>query len=219
MLFIPVNIYLYLSSGMLVSTAAVYLIAILLSEIARYTGNPLSKQEMFIIYVSVGVVAAAIPPYYWLVYRSFFVNTPVTFAYNINGVPLPYMVPDWICPPTGSKAHMYRTLFHPEWLKPILFSTSFFLLSFAADLGLGILMSRITVDVEQLRFPFAYIDASLIETITMQESERLRVFMAGFFPGLIYGAILYGGFSLGTPILPLPWVDLTWFTEKYLPWS
>lgn len=41
--------------------------------------------------------------------------------------------------------------------------------------------------------------------------------MAGFFPGLIYGAILYGGFSLGTPILPLPWVDLTWFTEKYLP--
>jgi hypothetical protein len=216
-LFIPVNIYLYLSTGMLISTATVYLIAILLSEIARYTGNPLSRQELFIIYVSMGAVAAAIPPYYWLVYRSFFVNTPVTLAYSIEGVPLPYLVPDWISPPMGSRAHMYRTLFQPEWLKPIFVTTSFFLLSFMADLGLSILMSRITVEVENLRFPFATIDASLIETITLRESERLRIFMAGFYPGLIYGAILYGGSSLGTPILPLPWIDLTWFTEKYIP--
>lgn len=216
-LFIPVNIYLYLSTGMLVSTATVYLIAILLSEVARYTGNPLSRQEMFIIYVSMGTVAAAVPPYYWLVYRSFFVNTPVTFAYSVEGIPLPYLVPDWISPPLGSKAHLYRTLFQPEWLKPILVTTSFFFLSFIADLGLSILMSRITVEVENLRFPFATIDASLIETITLHESERLRIFMAGFYPGLLYGAILYGSSSLGTPILPLPWVDLTWFTEKYIP--
>jgi len=217
LLFIPVNIYLNLSTGMFVTTAAVYVIAILLSEIARYAGNPLSKQEMFIIYATVGAVAISLPPYYWLVYRAFFINTPVTYAYSVNGVPLPYLVPDWLCPPLDSNAHLQRTLFQPEWMKPILVTTSFFFLSFMADLGLSIILSYVTVDVEKLRFPFATIDASLIETITTRESQKMGIFMAGFHPGLVYGAILYGGFSLGAPIIPLPWADLTWFTEKYIP--
>lgn len=217
LLFIPVNIYLNLSTGMLVSTAAVYIIVILLSEIARFTGNPLSKQEMFIIYSTIGAVAIAIPPSYWLVYRAFFVNTPVTYAYRINGMPLPHLMPEWLSPPLGSSAHMDRTLFQLEWSKPILVTSSFFFLSFMADLGLSIILSYITVAREKLRFPFATIDASLIETITVRESERMRIFMTGFYPGLIYGAIVYGGFSLGTLIIPLPWADLTWLTEKYVP--
>ncbi len=217
LLLLPVNIYLSLSTGMLVSTAAVYIILILLSEIARFTGNPLSRQELFIIYSTIGAVAVSIPPYYGLVYRAFFVNTPVTFAYMINGVPLPYLVPDWIAPPLGSAAYMERTLFQVQWLKPILTTSLFFFLAFTADLALSIILSYITVEREKLRFPFATIDASLIETVTVRESERMRVFMTGFYPGLIYGAIVYGGFSLGTAIIPLPWADLTWFTEKYVP--
>lgn len=217
LLLIPVNIYLNLSTGMFVSTAAVYIIAILLSEIARFTGNPLSKHEMFIIYSTVGAVALSIPPYYGLVYRAFFVNTPVTFAYTINGVPLPYLIPEWLAPPFGSAAYMDRTLFQIQWLKPIFITSAFFFLSFIADFALSIILSYITVEREKLRFPFATIDASLIETITIRESERMRIFMTGFYPGLIYGAIVYGGFSLGTAIIPLPWADFTWFTEKYIP--
>ena len=219
LLFIPVNIYLNLTIGVMVATAAVYVITILLSEIARRTGNPLSKQEIFIMYATVGAVAATIPPYYWLVYRAFFVNTPVTYAYSINGVPLPHLVPDWIAPPPGSSAYMFRTLFQPEWLKPILVATFFFILGFLGDLGLSILLSYTTVEVLKLRFPFATIDASLVETISAsgQEKERLRIFMMGFYSGLIYGALLYGSLIVGVQILPLPWADLTWYTEKYVP--
>jgi len=119
LLFLPVNIYLNLSTGMMMSTAAVYIIAILLSEIARYSGNPLSANELFIIYATMGIAATTLPPYYWLVYRSFFVNTPVTYAYKIDDTPLPYLVEDWLCPPLGSPAHTYRTLFQVEWLKPL----------------------------------------------------------------------------------------------------
>jgi len=217
LLFVPVNIYLNLSTGMTVSTAATYIIIILLSEMARYSGNPLSRHELFIMYATMGVAATALPPYYWLVYRSFFINTPVTYAYTIDGKPLPYLVEDWLCPPIGSPAHMYRTLFQIEWLKPVAVFTVLSLLVFIADLGLSIFLSYLTVRVADLRFPFATLDWSLIETITERESDRVKIFMTGFYPGLIYGAILYGGFSMGVPIIPLPWADFTWLTEKYLP--
>jgi len=217
LLFVPVNIYLNLSTGMTVSTAAIYIIIILLSEMARYSGNPLSRHELFIMYATMGVAATALPPYYWLVYRSFFINTPVTYAYTIDGKPLPYLVEDWLCPPIGSPAHMYRTLFQIEWLKPVAVFTVLSLLVFIADLGLSIFLSYLTVRVADLRFPFATLDWSLIETITERESDRVKIFMTGFYPGLIYGAILYGGFSMGVPIIPLPWADFTWLTEKYLP--
>jgi len=212
LLFIPVNIYLNLSTGGSVGTSAIYIITILLSQITRFTGKPLSKQEMFIIYATMGTAAIAIPPYYDLVFRAFFINTPTSYAYNINGVPLPYTLPDWISPPVGSNAHMYRTLFQLEWTKPILITSLFFFLSFMADLGLGIVLSYVTVEVEKLRFPFASVDASLIETITTRESERTKIFMTAFYAGLVYGAILYGG-----ALLPLPWFDMTWLTEKYIP--
>ncbi|MEM2261435.1 MAG: hypothetical protein QXK24_03185 [Ignisphaera sp.] len=217
LLFLPVNIYLNLSTGMMISTAAVYIIAILLSEIARYSGNPLSAHELFIIYATMGIAATTLPPYYWLVYRSFFVNTPVTYAYKIDDTPLPYLVEDWLCPPLGSPAHTYRTLFQVEWLKPLAIFTTLSLLSFTADLGLSMFLSHLTVRVVGLRFPFATLDWSLIETITKRESDKIKIFMTGFYPGLIYGAILYGGFGMGVPLIPLPWADFTWLTEKYLP--
>lgn len=217
LLFIPINIYLNLSTGMSLTTAAVYVIIILLSTITRYSGKPLSRQELFIIYVTTGAAATTIPVYYWLIYRFFFITTPVTYAYKIDGVPLPNLVPDWLCPPLGSLAHLHRTLLQPEWIKPISIITTLFLLSFIADWSLSIMFSYITVELERLDFPFATIDFSLIETLTVQKSEVMRVFMAGFYPGLAYGAILYGGYSLGAQLIPLPWVDLTWFTEKYIP--
>lgn len=217
LLFIPVNIFLNLSTGMSVTTAAVYVIIILLSMITRYAGNPLSKQELFIIYATTGAVATAIPTYYWLIYRAFFITTPVTYAYKIDGIPLPKLVPDWLCPPVGSSAYLYRTILQPEWIKPVLVFTTLFSLSFIADWSLSIIFSYITVELERLEFPFAMIDVSLIETLTTQKGEIMKIFMAGFYPGLAYGAILYGGYSLGAQIIPLPWADLTWFTEKYVP--
>jgi len=212
LLFIPINIYLNLSTGGGVGISAIYIITILLSEITRYTGKPLSKQEMFIIYSTMGTAAMAIPPYYTLISRAFFINTPTSYAYRLNGVPLPYLVPDWVSPPVGSKAYMYRTLFQLEWMKPLLVSSLFFFLHLMGDVGLSIMLSHITVNVEKLRFPFATVDASLIETITERESGRTRIFMTAFYAGLVYGALLYGA-----GVLPLPWIDLTGLTEKYSP--
>ncbi|MEM1582827.1 MAG: hypothetical protein QXK89_10035 [Candidatus Bathyarchaeia archaeon] len=217
LLFMPINIYLNLMTGSFIPVATIYLVIILISELARYSGNPLSKHEIFVLYSTMGTVAMALPPYYYLIYRSFFVNTPVTYAFKIDGIPIPYLVEDWLCPPPGSLAHAYRTLLQFEWLKPIIVSTVFSLLAFMADIGLSILFSHLTVRVLNLRFPFATIDWSLIETIAEHESERLKMFMTGFYPGLIYGMLVYGSSLAGIPLVPLPWADFTWLTEKYLP--
>jgi hypothetical protein len=215
--FVPINLYLNLVTGGSVATAALYVIAILVTELARMGAKPLSSSEVFLLYAGTGVTVASLTPYYWLVYRAFFVNSPFTFAFSIDGLPLPYLVPDWLAPPYGSPAYALRTLFNPAWAKPMAVATLFFALTVAADVGLGILLSYVMVEVEKLRFPFAYVDSALIEVLTERRSEHVRAFLAGFYPGLIYGALLYAGQAFGVQILPLPWFDLTWFTEKYVP--
>jgi len=217
LLFIPINLYLNLVTGGSIATAALYVIAILFSELTRISGFPLTKQEVFIIYASMGAVIASLPPFYWLVYRSFYVNSPVTYAFRIHGTPLPYLVPEWLSPPPGHPVHSLRTLLHPAWLTPIAVATAFFTFTLLADISLGILFSYLFVEVERLPFPFAQIDYSLIETITERRSEDVRMFLAGFYPGLIYGFLLYAGQALRIQIIPLPWADLTWLTEKYMP--
>ena len=215
--FVPINLYLNLVTGGSVATAALYVIAILVTELARMGAKPLSSSEVFLLYAGTGVTVASLTPYYWLVYRAFFVNSPFTFAFSIDGLPLPYLVPDWLAPPYGSPAYALRTLFNPAWAKPMAVATLFFALTVAADVGLGILLSYVMVEVERLRFPFAYVDSALIEVLTERRSEHVRAFLAGFYPGLMYGALLYAGQAFGVQILPLPWFDLTWFTEKYVP--
>jgi hypothetical protein len=215
--FVPINLYLNLVTGGSVATAALYVIAILVTELARMGAKPLSSSEVFLLYAGTGVTVASLTPYYWLVYRAFFVNSPFTFAFSIDGLPLPYLVPDWLAPPYGSPAYALRTLFNPAWAKPMAVATLFFALTVAADVGLGILLSYVMVEVEKLRFPFAYVDGALIEVLTERRSEHVRAFLAGFYPGLMYGALLYAGQAFGVQILPLPWFDLTWFTEKYVP--
>ncbi|MEM2507067.1 MAG: hypothetical protein QXF61_08515, partial [Nitrososphaeria archaeon] len=50
LLFMPINIYLNLMTGSFIPVATIYLVIILISELARYSGNPLSKHEIFVLY-------------------------------------------------------------------------------------------------------------------------------------------------------------------------
>lgn len=217
LLFIPTSIYLNLVSGSTVAAAAVYVIAILFSEVTRFFGSPLTKQELFIVYTSVGAVASAIPAYYWLIYRAFFVNTPVTYAYQINGRPLPELVPYWLAPNPSSPSYELRSLFHPDWALAISVASLTIVFGVMVEMGLAMYFSYLFVEVERLRYPFAIIDASLINTLSERESEKVKFFMSGFYPGLLYGVFLYASFALGFQIIPIPWADFTWLTEKYLP--
>ncbi|HDD33707.1 MAG TPA: hypothetical protein ENG30_00995, partial [Thermofilaceae archaeon] len=49
LLFIPINLYLNLVTGGTIAIAALYVIAILFSELSRIAGSPLTMNEIFVI--------------------------------------------------------------------------------------------------------------------------------------------------------------------------
>jgi len=217
LLFIPISTYLYLTSGTAAATVAVYVIVILFSFFSRIWGNPLTKQELFIIYTVVGYVGGSVPFCYWLVYRGFFLHSPIASSFHIMGKPLSELVPFWMAPGINSEAYKLRTLLHPDWFWPLTISIIYGVLGFLAEISLAMMASYLFIEVEPLRFPFATISADMVTVLAERKVDEMKYFITCLLIGFIYGIILYVAPLFGVQIIPLPWIDLTWLTEKYLP--
>ncbi len=219
LIFLPVSNYLYLSSLVVVGAGSAYVIVILFSEILRMQGQRLSRQELFIMYAVLAGVGGAMPSmYYWLVFRGYFVNSGIASAFSIEGTPIRDLVPVWMAPKIGSQVYQTRTLIHMDWLLPIGLNVILSVLGFISELALTMIFSILFVEVEPLRFPFAEIDFSLVETLTERRRDNVVVFLASMFGGMMYGIILYVvPLTSGIDVIPRPWVDLTRFTEKFVP--
>ncbi|HID90563.1 TPA: hypothetical protein EYP44_01220 [Candidatus Bathyarchaeota archaeon] len=216
LLFVPTTLYMNLMAGATMAVAAIFIIAVVFGGLSRFFGAPLTKQELCIIYTVVGGIAGTIPVYYWLVFRAFFVTTPVTYAFTIDGVPLPELVPPWLAPPRDSIVYSLRTLVHPDWMMAIGIYTVWVLLGFMMEVSLAMLFSYLFIEVEELRFPMAVIDSSMVTTLAEREPESIRFFITALYPGVVYGFLLCSGLA-GVPLIPLPWADFTWLSEKVLP--
>lgn len=220
LIFLPVSIYLWFAVGSSVSVAATYVTVILFSAMARIYGSKLSKQELFIIYSTVGGIGGAMPLYYWLIFRSYFVNNPLSLEFRLAGIPVRNYVPVWLSPPASSVAHQLRTLLHPDWAFALGVNLLFSALSMLAEISLGIVFSYLYIEVEPLPFPFAQIDAAMISTLQERRSNDMFYFMLSLTAGAIYGTLLYLAPILVGPqaqVIPYPWVDFTSLTYTILP--
>jgi len=217
LLFLPGSLYLTLVSGTTLSGAAVYLIALVFSEVSRLSGKHLSKQELFIIYSTVGGVAGTIPIWYHLIFKAWYVKTPFAYAYKLNGIPLPELVPEWMTPPKSSPAFLLRTFFHPDWIPVIIAWTTWSIINFIGTLSLALFFSYFFIEEEKLPFPLASIGSSIVTTLTERKEDDMKVFLMGLSSGVIVSFFVYIPYLMGSPIVPLPWLDLTSFTEKFLP--
>lgn len=220
LIFLPASIYLWFAVGSGVSIAATYVTAILFTALAQIYGSKLSKQELFIIYAIVGGIGGAMPLYYWLIFRSYYVTTPLSLEFKLFGLPLREYVPQWMSPPATSPVHQLRTLFHPDWLLALGINLTFAVLGLAAELALGILFSYLYVEEEPLPFPFAQIDTAMVNTLHDRKPQDLLYFILSLTMGAIYGLLLYLTPMILGPqaqLLPYPWVDLTSYTQHYIP--
>ncbi|MEM1853502.1 MAG: hypothetical protein QXR56_07405 [Thermofilaceae archaeon] len=220
LIFLPASTYLWLAVGAGASVAATYITVILFSALARLYGASLTRQELFIIYSVVGGIGGAMPLFYWLVFRSYFVNNPLSLEFKLNGLPVRDLVPYWMSPPVNSPAHALRTLFHPDWLPAIAVSITFAALGLLAEISIGILISYLYIEVEPLPFPFAQIDATMINTLYEREHEPLLYFFSALIGGAIYGTLVYLVplvLGPGAAVIPYPWIDLTPYTQYFLP--
>ncbi|MEM4430337.1 MAG: hypothetical protein QXM08_04175 [Thermofilaceae archaeon] len=218
---VPASIYLSMLAGGTLAGAAAFIIAVLASQLAITFGAPLTKQELLIIYEASSVIASANAAgigFYWIIFRMFYVKNPITWAYTIDGVPIPLRVPSWLAPPLGSSAYLERTLFHPDILAPALVYISFTALFLIAELAMLMILSFTFLEVERLPFPFSRIDAMLVDTLSERRPDRVKFFMAALTFGAIYGLFVVAlPYVAGIAFIPLPWLDLTPLTEPYMP--
>jgi hypothetical protein len=221
-LFLPVSAFciLTLGSTAIVSVASFVLI-IVIGGMSRYFGRPLTKQEIFIMYSSIGYVIGSIGPYYWLIWRAFYISTPTFAEIKLMGKSLIDFVPDWMAPKSLDIINQ-RTFLMGGWLIPISIALVMSFAGFLQYLSLGMFFSQLFVEVERLEFPMAQVQSAIIEVISeakerVYEIKRMRYFTFSLLAGFFIGTVFYVPLVIGRPLIPFPFIDLTSFTTDFVP--
>jgi len=214
-LFVPSSIYLNLTVGGGIAAAS-FIIAIIFSELTRYFGKPLTKQELFIMFAVIDVVTVLVPPYYWIIWRTFYCTHPLFSEVTLFGKKLVDLVPSWFVAKDPLIIEK-RTFFQSPWLLPLTIHTVMAVLAFLQSVSLGILFAYTFVEVERLEYPAGKVQASLILTLSERKEEQMRTFTFSVIIGATLGAIVFVPQLIGTPLIPLPWFDLTPLTQDILP--
>ena len=221
-LMMPGSMYLQLVIGQEIGPAARWVTIILFAEVAKRSYQSLKQQEIFLLYYMAGAALAS--PFQGLLWQQYLVQSD---AAQMLG--LAEYIPKWVAPAAGSESLAERTFFHSDWIAPILVLLGAQLIQRIDQFGLGYAMYRLTSDVEKLPFPMAPVGA--LGTMALAESTedrttswKWRVFSIGGVIGLAFGAIYVllpavSGliFTESISIIPIPWVELTRYTEDVLP--
>jgi hypothetical protein len=215
--FMPISIYLQLVTGVLISGIAVFVTAIIFSELSIVTASPLKKQELFIIFQMSGI-AGTTTYMVELIYRGYMISSPLSKAFRIGGLPLSELIPTWWAPPAWSDSYLTRTLFSVDWAIPTLLTVVYGVLTILTELALLIMTSLLYIEVEKLPFPMAPPIAELVNTLAERKPYRIGLFSESAAIGMLIGIIVHiPRITLGIQAIPFPWADFTGFTEQYIP--
>jgi len=224
----PGAIYLGLVAGQSMGAAAEWVTIILFLEVAKRSFTRLKRQEIYILYyiagslVSImGGVALSGGAFAHLIWNQYLVRSPAAQGFVAD-------IPSWVAPQPDSPAILERTFLHKDWIPAIALLVAGQLLSRANWFGLGYSLFRWTSDHEKLPFPLAPVAAqgatALAESSSRKETWRWRCFSVGSIIGVVFGAVYVGiptitGLLMVRPlhILPIPWIDFTLGTERFLP--
>ena len=216
----PANVYMNLVVGLGMGAAAKWVTVLLYVEIARRALIKLKRPQIFVLFYMCGAAMAA-GGQDWL-WRQFFAQSE-----EVRKMGLLEFLPSWFVP-TDPAVLGQRNFFMVEWLWPIGIGALMMLITRIDHFGLGYVMYRLTSDVEELPFPMAPVGAAgmtaLADSSNERETWRTKVFSMGAALGIFFGLIYIGlpcisAAVLGQPIriIPMPFVDLTHYTEKFLP--
>jgi len=212
------SVYLTLTVGAgAISQAAVFVVLIIFSEITRYFGKPLSKQELFILFSVIAMVTSLSPPYYWLIWRVFaYVQHPVFSKVILLDKPLFDLVPSWLIPKDLMILEQ-RTFFAKDWFVPLAVNLTIVFLAYLQSVSLGMLFGYVFVEVEKLDYPMGKVQASVISTLSERTEEHMKIFIFSIIVGAGLGIAVYAPQIIGSTIIPLPWADFTSITQDFIP--
>ena len=216
----PASVYMTLVAGAGMGAAAKWVTVLLYVEISRRAFKKLKRPEIFVLFYMCGAAMAA-GGEGWL-WRQFFAQ-----SVELRKMGLLDYIPGWYAP-TDLAVLGQRNFFMWAWLLPIGMGALMMLISRIDHFGLGYVMYRLTTDVEELPFPMAPVGAAgmtaLADASDDRETWRYRVFAMGAALGIAFGFVYLGvpaitGSFLAQPIriIPIPFVDLTNYTQNILP--
>jgi len=222
LLMVPAQMYMQLVAGAELGTAARWVTVILYVEVSRRAFVQLKRPEIFVLFYMCGAVLYSGTSGGNLLWRQFLVQSEEMRKMGITS-----FIPTWFAP--GNPAVLaHRSFFTAEWLVPIGLVVLLLFVQRLDNFGLGYVMFRLTSDVERLPFPMAPVGAmgmtALADASGERETWRWRTFCIGGMAGIAFGFIYLAipnitsaTFSEGLQILPLPFLDLTPYTERMLP--
>jgi len=221
-LMMPGSMYLQLVIGQGIGPAARWVTIILFAEIAKRAHSDLKQQEIFLLYYMAGAALAS--PFSGLLWNQYLVQSDAARMLGVTE-----FIPSWVAPSPESQSMVERSFFHRDWLIPILLLVGSQIIQRIDHFGLGYALFRITSDVERLPFPMAPVAA--LGTMALAESAeekkkswKWRVFSIGGVIGLAFGFVyvvlpIVSGliFTEQIRLIPIPWIELTGYTEDVLP--
>jgi len=219
LLMAPAQMYMQLVAGVEMGPAAQWVTVILYVEVARRAFTRLKRPEIFVLFYMCGAVIHSSGGLLW---RQFVVQSEA-----LRGMGITEYIPSWYAPSSPDVLSM-RSFFMKEWLVPIALVCMMLFVTRLDHFGLGYVMFRLTSDVEKLPFPMAPVGAmgmtALADASNQKDTWRWRTFAFGGMAGIVFGFIYLAvpnitGAVFAEPIriLPLPFVDLTGYTENLLP--
>jgi hypothetical protein len=216
----PASEYMVLVAGMGLGGAAKWVTVILYVEVCRRAFVRISRPEIFVLFYMCGAALGVTG--HGLLWKQFLMQSE-----QFRRLGLTEWIPAWFAPSDPEVLNARNFLVGP-WMMPVALGAFMGLINRIDDFGLGYILFRLTADVERLPFPMAPVGAmgmtALADSASQKESWRLRVFSMGAAAGIIFGMVYLAvpvitGAVLAKPIkiLPIPFVDLTRYTEGYLP--
>ena len=219
LLMAPAQTYMQLVAGVEMGPAAQWVTVILYVEVARRAFTKLKRPEIFVLFYMCGAVIHSSGGLLW---RQFVVQSEALRRMGITEY-----IPAWYAP-TNPDVLSMRSFFMTEWLVPIALVCMVLFVTRLDHFGLGYIMFRLTSDVEKLPFPMAPVGAmgmtALADASNQKDTWRWRTFAFGGMGGIAFGFIYLAIpnitsalFAEPVRVLPLPFVDLTGYTENVLP--
>ena len=222
LLMVPAQMYLQLVAGMSLGSAAEWVTVILYVEVARRAFKQLKRPEIFVLFYMCGAVVSSSAAGQGLLWQQFAVQSEQLRAMGITEY-----IPSWYAPSNPDVLAVRSFLMGP-WAVPLMLMVFGMFMARLNNFGLGYVMFRLTSDIEKLPFPMAPVAAmgmtALADASGEKETWRWRTFCFGSVIGMMFGFIYLGIptvsgalFAGSLSILPLPFLDLTSYTDSFLP--
>jgi hypothetical protein len=226
---LPGLIYMGLVVGTDVGAGAEWVTVLLFLELTRRGYKVLRRQELYMILhtaqtltAMMGGVMLSGGVFAFLIWHRYLKASEAYRNFNLTE-----RMPQWFSP--SLEVLKNRTFIQEAWLPAIVVAVVAMLLTRIQHFGLGYLAYRLTADVERLPFPLARVGAEGATALAeseekRKESWRWSVFSTLAVVGMVWGMLYMGVPSLssalfGTPVelIPIPFLDLTQYTESFLP--